>query len=575
MNSSMGRMDADPVKIAASLREIAGYLWLEGESFRARAYQRAAAIVESAPELERLIREARLTSLPRIGPALAGTITALAGTGTASVLEKLRVRWPSALIELQSLPGLGAEKARVLHERLGINSIDELAEACTLGRVRDLPGFGARSEQNLAEAIATRGDRPPPALLLPQAREMATSLQRHLAACHAAVRTSVAGEVRRWLETAHRLDLAVATHDPAAVRAHLERHPMVLAVAEEDEERARVTLVTGTAAALHTAPPERWGVTLARATGAEAHWQKLVARAAARGIDLDRFAAADEREVYAAVGLPYLPPEVRDGDDELDAADVGSLDDRLVEPGDVRGAVHCHTVHSDGKATIEEMALAAVELGFEYLTITDHSASAHYAGGLTLERLRQQWNEIDEVQQRVGIRLFKGTEADILADGALDWPDTVLEQLDVVIASVHQRHKLDEDEMTRRLVRAMRLPVFKIWGHALGRLIGRREPFKCHVEEVLDAIAAAPAAIEINGDPHRLDLEPRWARRASERGIRFVLASDAHSTGALSCVEYAVAMARRARLRPEEVLNTLSADAFARAVKPKRGLRAA
>jgi DNA polymerase (family 10) len=234
----------------------------------------------------------------------------------------------------------------------------------------------------------------------------------------------------------------------------------------------------------------------------------------------------------------------------------------------VRGAVHCHTRDSDGKASIAEMAAAADALGFDFLTITDHSQSAGYARGLDAERLRAQWDEIDAVQAHTRVRLLKGTEADILADGALDWPDTVLERLDVVIASVHQRYKQDEEAMTRRLVRAMRAPVFKIWGHALGRLLLRREPVACRLDAVLDAIAESPAAIELNGDPYRLDLAPDLARRARARGIRFVLSSDAHSTGGLAAVDYAVHMARRARLTPADVLSCLPADAFAAAVRP-------
>jgi DNA polymerase (family 10) len=526
MHSLASSMTVDPHTIAALLREIAAYLWLEGESFRARAYQRAATVVESVPELERVIAEQRLTSLPRIGTGLAATITALAETGTTPQLDELRARWP-------------AEKL-------------------------------ARSQKRRRGAAA--GARP--TLLLPQARELTESLLAHLGKCAASAQAEAAGDVRRWQETPRQLDVAVAIAPGASVtslREHMAQHPLVLAVDAESDARTRLRLATGTEVSLHTTAPERWGVTLARATGAEAHWLKLSARAAARGLDLASLDLADERALYAALDLPYLPPEVRDGDDELDAADLGAIDDHLIEYNDVRGAVHCHTTYSDGKNSVEEMAQAALELGFDYITITDHSGAAHYAGGLTLDRLRAQWDEIDAVQQRVGIRILKGTEADILADGALDWPDAVLEQLDVVIASVHQRHKLDEDEMTRRLVRAMRAPIFKIWGHALGRLLGSREPFACRIEEVLDAIAAAPAAIEINGDPHRLDLEPRWARRASDRGIRFVLSSDAHSVGALKAVEYAVGMARRARLRADEVLNTMTADGFMRAVKPKRG----
>jgi DNA polymerase (family 10) len=525
MHSLASSLTVDPHHIASSLREIAAYLWLEGESFRARAYQRAATVVESVPELPRLIAESRLTSLPRIGAGLASTITTLAENGTTPLLDELRGRWPAE------------EVAKQKRRR------------------------GARAEEK-------------PTLLLPQARELTDSLIQHLSTCAAAAKAVAAGDVRRWQETPKQLDVAVAIapgESVASVREHLAEHPLVLSVTPEGDERTRLVLASGEAVAVHSSAPERFGVTLARATGAEAHWQKLAARAAARGLDLSTHDLRDERALYAALDLPYLPPEVRDGDDELDAADLGALDEKLVEMNDVRGAVHCHTTYSDGKNSIEEMAQAAADLGFDYITVTDHSGSAHYAGGLTEERLRAQFAEIDEVQQRVPIRILKGTEADFLADGALDWPDAILEQLDVVIASVHQRHKLDEDEMTRRLVRAMRAPIFKIWGHALGRLLGRREPFACRIEEVLDAIAAAPAAIEINGDPHRLDLEPRWARRASDRGIRFVLSSDAHSVRGLGAVEYAVGMARRARLRADEVLNTMSVDAFARAVKPKRG----
>jgi DNA polymerase (family 10) len=520
----------DRDRVVAGLREIASYLWLEGESFRARAYQRAANVIEAVVDFDRLVRENRLTSLPRVGAGIAGAITALLETGTTSTLEKLRATWPDARVK--------ARKPR---------------------KPRATAGNGAAAEPE------------PKGLLLPEARELAGALAEWLAKHAAEKRAQAAGQARRAQEVSSSIDVAAATRDPEALRTRLRQHPLVLDV-EASDDGARVSLSTGVPVTVHAGPPERWGVTLVRATGSPAHWQKLRERAGERGIDLDRFEASDEAAVYEALGLPYLPPEVRDGDDELEEADLGAFDERLVELADVRGAVHCHTTYSDGKASILEMAQGATELGLDYLTITDHSPSAHYAGGLELDDLRRQWDEIDEVQQKVGIRILKGTEADILADGALDWPDHILENLDVVIASVHQRHKLDEDQATQRIVRAMRLPVFKIWGHALGRLVQRRDPILCRMEEVLDAIASAPAAIEINGDPHRLDLEPRWARRASERGIRFVLSSDAHSVGGLRAFEYAVAMARRARLRPGEILNALPVDSFVRAVKPKRGL---
>jgi len=230
--------------------------------------------------------------------------------------------------------------------------------------------------------------------------------------------------------------------------------------------------------------------------------------------------------------------------------------------------IHCHTTYSDGRDGIEAMARAAQALGMRYLTITDHSPTAYYARGVGLDRLRAQWDEIDRVQERVKIKIFKGTESDILADGALDYPDSFLERFDVIIASIHARHKMDSEQMTARLLRAMKLPFFKIWGHPLGRLIPSRPPFDCDMEKILDAIAASRCAVEVNGDPRRLDLEPRWIRAARSRGIKFVISTDAHSTESLNNLEYGVAMARRGWLGGGDVLNTLEADSFARAVHP-------
>jgi DNA polymerase (family 10) len=266
--------------------------------------------------------------------------------------------------------------------------------------------------------------------------------------------------------------------------------------------------------------------------------------------------------------LPFIPPELREDAGEIEAATAGALPADLVTAGDLRGFVHCHTVFSDGQHTVEQMARAADALGAEYMTITDHSPAAAYAGGLTVDRLKAQWEEIARVQEKVAVRLLRGTESDILADGSLDYPDAILEQLDVVIASIHRRHRMDASQMTERLVRTMALPCFKIWGHALGRLILSRPPVECRVEEVLDAAAAGRAAVEINGDPRRLDLAPLWLRAARERSIRFVVSTDAHSMDELGNVRYGVAMARRGWVRRDEVLNTRSAGEFARAVAP-------
>ncbi|HWM85349.1 MAG TPA: PHP domain-containing protein [Kofleriaceae bacterium] len=559
--------------IAARLREIAAYLVLEGDRFRARAYEKAARSLEGVKDLDRLIAERRLTELPRIGPSLAGAIEELSRRGTIDLLERLREKWPKLVLELADLGGVGPGRALALQAALAPADLDELAEMCRAGRVRAVQGFGPAAEARLLDAIERRHQRGHP-LALAEARQLSAALAGHLLADGAAMAADPAGAARRWVEISDRLSLAAATRDPVALAAHLGRHPQVVSVDRAPDSdhphvaRFLARLASGVLCELVAAPPERYGTAMVVATGSAAHLDQLRSRAGAAGLALEEIAAADEPALYRALGLPWLPPEVRDGSDELAAADAGDDFADLVALADVAGSVHCHTTYSDGKHSVEQMARAAAALGHSYITITDHSPTAHYAGGLTVERLAQQWAEIGQVEQRVGIRILRGTESDIRADGGLDYPDSVLATMDVVIASVHQRYRLDEEAMTRRLVAAMRQPVFKIWGHALGRLLMHRDPIAVRFDEVLDAIADSPAAIEINGDPRRLDLEPERARRARARGVRFVLSSDAHSTDALVNVEYAVALARRARLRRADVLNTLPADEFCRAVQP-------
>ena len=345
------------------------------------------------------------------------------------------------------------------------------------------------------------------------------------------------------------------------------------------DTKTTVRLASGLQVDLRVAPPADFATLLHHLTGSKGHHVGLRGLARERGFTLSEWGLErldggakvpipSEAALYDALGLPFVPPELREGAGELEAARDGTLPADLVRLEDVRGLVHCHTTWSDGRASLEEMALAADALGVEYLTVTDHSRSAGYAGGLDVDRLRRQWDELARVQERVRVRLLRGTESDVLEDGALDYPDEVLEQLDVVVASVHSRMRMGEDEMTRRLVACMSLPVFKIWGHALGRLLLDREPFACRVEEVLDALAASRGAVEVNGDPRRLELEPRWLRAATARRIPVVLSVDAHSVRDLAYLRWAVATARRGWVRTGEVLNTLPVEAFRAAVRP-------
>lgn len=567
--------------MAAALREIAKRLELAGQSpYKVRAYERGARSLESlAADLAVTIAEGRLTRIPGIGERLAATIEELARTGTTRQLEELRASMPPGVLDLARVPRLTPAKIAALHRALGVDTVAELRQACVEGRVRSVKGFGEKTERALLAAIDALDQGGTAKTLLHEALADGEGLRAQVEALGPVTAAVLAGAARRRVETVERLVVVATTTRPAEALDAFAALPAVAAVAHRDAVRCLVRRASGPPAELVVAAPGEAGAALLRATGTDEHLTELERIAEARKIAFEghtlrrgrrALRAATEADVYRALEVPELPPEAREGVGELQALARGELRLPLVDASDVRGLVHCHTVYSDGRHTVEEMARAADALGVEYLTITDHSPTASYAGGLTLDRLHRQWDEIARVQESVRVRLLRGTESDILRDGSLDYPDHVLEQLDVVVASVHERHRMSEDEMTRRVVAAMRRPVFKIWGHALGRYVERRPPFACRMDEVFDAIAESPAAIEVNGDPHRLDLEPRWIREARKRGIPFVLSTDAHSTGALRNVRFAVAMARRGWLTAAEVLNTRPADAFAAAVRPAR-----
>ncbi|MFT3696134.1 MAG: PHP domain-containing protein [Kofleriaceae bacterium] len=542
----------EPSLIASQLREIAIYFDLDGDRHRALAYDRAAKSVEAATGIQKLIDEGRLEELPAIGPSIARTIGDLARRGSATVLDNLRAKWPMVIVELAQLPYVGVIKARKIHQAIAPADLDAVAAACRAGALRAIKGFGETSEAKILAAIEERRHRGNRALHM-DAEEHAISIAAHLRADPAALQVEIAGPVRRWIEIVEHLAFAVATEHADAIVERFRSYALITGV-ERGEDHVTARLADGMRCEMYLAPPARFGWAVIRATGSPEHVELL----RARGADVIE---GDEREVYAKLGVPYCPPEVRDGTDEL-----GRDWSHLVELKDLTTASHCHTTYSDGRHTILEMANAAHARGFQAITITDHSAAASYAGGLDATRLREQQIELRATEAPV--RLLHGTEADILSDGTIDVPAEMIPELDLVIASVHQRFKLDEDAATARLVNAMRQPFFKIWGHALGRLVLKRDPIKVRITDVFDAIAESRAAIEINGDPHRLDLDPINARAAAERGIKFMLSTDAHSTGNLEFARWAVALARRARIGKNQVLNTLPVEELAAAIKP-------
>ena len=559
----------DKFGVAAALQEIAQLMNFKGGQYRfkAKAYNAGARVVQAVADLDRLVREERLTTLPRIGDALASQNKQLYLTGESSVLKELRKEFPTGVVELSSVPGLSVQKIRFLQEELGITSIAELKAAGESGKLKELKGFGPKTVERLLKQIETPVQKPKRRLHLHHAWSTADLVIDYLKAIDGVIEVSVAGALRRWVETVDVVDIVTSTDDPQGLIEKFLQSPLILSSYIEDENTCVAQFSDGAQVWLTAVPPKDFGLTLFVKTGSQAHLEKVKEYAERKKLNFARLPRTED-QLYKRLGMAYIPPELREDQGEIEAAIAKKIPEDLVTEADIKGMVHCHTTYSDGIHTLDAMVRGAEEMGMKYITITDHSPTAIYANGLNLDRLRRQWDEIDELQEQVSIKILRGTESDIIASGNLDYPDDVLEKFDVIVASIHARYKMDAAKMTHRITSAMRQPVFKIWGHALGRLLERRPPIECDVEHILDVIAESKAAIEINGDPYRLDLEPRWVREARKRKIKFVISTDAHSVKAMNNVKYGVAMARRGWVTRKEVLNTLNTTAFAKAVRP-------
>lgn len=580
-SASAERKTLDRASVAAALHEIAELLKLQGANkFKARAFERGARALEASKvPIDRLVDERLLLSLPGVGVAIARQIEELHRSGRSELLTSLREGLPSGVLELAQVPGIGLHALKRLREELGVQTVEDLKQVARDGRLVTATGFGERRASKILDAIE-RYEKAVPKVLLADGLRLASSLSDEMRALPGVCSVHLAGELRRYTELSEGISLVVAANDTDHVAQEVASIPRAASVQRESPDRVRMRLADGTRTLVRVASPDQIPTMLVHATAAAGHWEKLVLRAAARGLRLEPtglsssdgapISLRDDADLYAHLGMSVVPPEMREDAGEFEQAIRGKRFE-LVAASDLRGFVHCHTTWSDGAASIEDLALAAEARGAEFVTVTDHSAAAHYAGGLDVDRLHRQWDEIAAVQEKVRVRILRGSEVDILADGALDLPDTVLEELDVVIASIHNRFRQDEDRMTERVTRALRHPVFKIWGHPLGRLVGLRPPIPLRVEDALDALAESRGAIEISGDPRRLDLEPKWIRAARERGIPFVLSVDAHSVGALDNVVYAAGLARRAGVSPPEVLNVRSAADFLQATRFRSG----
>jgi DNA polymerase (family 10) len=578
----------DHHQVAAILDEIGTLLELQGEnSFRCNAYHNAArALSNLTVNIADVVREGKLTDIPGIGETLRDKITTLVTTGKLPFYEDLKQKTPPGLLQMLRLPSMGPKKIKALHEQLGIEDLDQLKGACERGEVAGLKGFGAKTQQKILEGIqflGQVGNR----VRLDQALAVVEVLLAGLRRCPGMIRLEVCGSVRRRRDTCKDIDLLVSSDDAGPIMDAFVKLPAVMQVVAQGETKSSIVVADGEGSSrvvlnadLRVVRDDQFPFALHYFTGSKEHNIAMRARAQAYGLKLNeyelagpkhRVTAKDEADIFRALDLDYIPPELREDTGELDAAAEHRLPELLRED-DLQGIFHCHTTASDGAATLEEMALAAKKLGFKYLGIADHSQSLTVANGLSPDRVRQQQKEIDALNARLkGFRVFKGTECDILPDGRLDFDDELLASFDYVVASVHSHFGQSEEEMTKRIVRAVCHPRVTMLGHATGRLLLRREGYKVDLDAVLKAAAAHGTMIEINAQPMRLDLDWVHCKRARELGITLVINPDAHGTDELALTRFGVFVAQRGWLEKKDVFNTRSAAQVAKALAMRHG----
>ena len=554
-------------EIAAVLEEIAVLLELSGENpFKARSYANVARQIEQCEEdVATLARENRLREIKGVGEALEQKIGELVSTGALEYHRKLRAKFPESLLELFSIQGLGAKRIKTLYEDLGIQSVGELEYACNENRLIALKGFGPKLQQNVLDGIALikrhRG-----AHLFSTAYEAATRLLDLLREEKSLIRIEAAGSLRRRKEIVKDVDIVASTKDSRALMARFISADSVERVTAHGDTKSSILLKTGLSVDLRAVSDTEFPYALHHFTGSKEHNVAMRRRAKDRGLKMNEYGlfkdkrnipCKDETDIFGALDLPFIPPELREDMGELEAQSLP----KLVERDDLIGVYHCHTSYSDGLATVEQMAKAAQQRGYQYIVIADHSRSAAYAGGLSVEAVAQQRREIDALNKKLRpFRVFHGIESDIRTDGALDYEESILRTFDVVIASVHSKLHMSESEATTRILRAIENPYTAILGHPTGRLLLSREGYPLNMDRVFDACLANNVAIEINANPHRLDLDWRHIKRGKEKGVLFCIAPDAHSTQALDDVEYGLGIARKGWLDAGNLLNCMTSE---------------
>ncbi|MGI9177834.1 MAG: DNA polymerase/3'-5' exonuclease PolX [Pirellulales bacterium] len=573
-------------EIAAAFDTVADLLEYQGSYvFRVRAYRNAARTIGTMVESLATVRRAPdrgLTDLEGIGADLAGKIETLLDSGKLQLLDELQKQVPAVVFELMRVPGLGPKKVKTLVEELAIDSLDALEKACREGRVEDIKGFGAKTQAAILENIGFAKDPAHSRLLWNEADDIARQLIDWMRQCPESRQVEGAGSWRRGKETVGDLDLVVDSDDPGAVMDHLEQWPGAAGVLQRGDTKTSLRGPRGVQIDLRVVDSGSFGAALQYFTGSKEHNVRLRSRARDRSLTINEYgvfrlepsasddarpakgrsvAGRTEAEVYEAVGLPWIPPELREGGDEIALAERGELP-VLIELADMRGDLHMHTTATDGEDTLAEMVRAAMARGLSYIAITDHGQRVTMARGLDAKRLLKQWAEIDRLNESLAeegpppIVVLKGIEVDMLEKGGLDLPDDVLSQADWVVASLHYGQNQPRDRITARIIEAIENPFVRVIGHPTGRLINRRPPYDVDMEAVIEAAARTGTFLEINANPWRLDLDDKHAAAAKRAGVKLVISTDAHSTRGLDVMRCGILQARRAGLTKDDVANT-------------------
>ena len=562
--------------VAGVLEEITLRLQIQGaQVFKIRAFRRAAEVISGHHEvIAQVAEQGRLTEIGGIGKSIAVDIQQIVARGTCDALEALRAEMPQDILDLLKVQGLGPKRVKMIWEQLGVDDLPSLEEAAKRGDIAKLKGLGAKTQANILKEIE-RIQRMDGRTVIGQALPQAEAIRDHLGAREDVLQIEIAGSLRRRADTVGDLDLVIAseTSESMDIMNALVAYDETADIIAHGRSKTSVRLRSGIQVDLRVVQPHQWGSALHHFTGSYQHHIQLRARAKARGLKINEYgvfkdgsedpiAGRDEASIYAALDLPWLPPELRQGRGEVEAALAGTLPE-LISIEDIRGDLHMHTVETDGVATVREMGEAAKAKGYEYICITDHSKAVSIANGMNAERMSAHAKHIREVDAELeGIRVLTGVEVDILRDGSLDLPEAQLAELDFVVASVHSSFSLSEKAMTERVLCAIRSGVIHAIGHPTGRLLGSRDPFALDMEVIIAAALEHGVALEINASPSRLDLNDIHARMVREAGVKVIISSDAHSVRGLEVMPFGVNVARRAWLDPSQVLNAQPLEAW-------------